>query len=158
MWCTHRGVKILVLAKKIFFLKIYSYLIELFTHKRISPDCPFKGTQRLVKNSILTQRCTFWLCGVMPTAELDSAEEAHRRAWLLGVMRTAEFFWELFITWPGPHPCGVFLLKKWWKSCYTVPLIYVFCFPHQSCGCEYSVRTFTAAYLWSCTEVQYKLF
>ena len=39
--------------------QIFPYMIELFTPERISPDWPFKGTQRLVKISILTPWCAF---------------------------------------------------------------------------------------------------
>ena len=60
-WCAwHRGVKILGLTNQIFFLQIFSFIIDLFTPERISPDCPFKRNQRFSKISIL-----------MHTAELD---------------------------------------------------------------------------------------
>ena len=45
----------------------------MFTPKRISPDCPFKGTQRLIKISLLTPQCALLLHGVMHTAESDFA-------------------------------------------------------------------------------------
>ena len=101
-WCSSNcGVKILVLANKIFFLQTYSYMIELFTPKRISPECPFKGTQRLVKILILTPRCAFWLYGVMHTAKLDFVVwstpwsltqrcDAHHGVWLRGGKHTGE--------------------------------------------------------------------
>ena len=83
-------------------------MIELFTPKRISPDCPFKSTPRLLKILILTLRCAFWHCGVMHTAELDSAFgstpqsflrnlvtltprcDAHCGVWLRGWKHTTE--------------------------------------------------------------------
>ena len=55
-------------------------MIELFTPKRISPDCPFKGTQRLVNISISTLWCAFWLPRVMHTTELDSAVRSTPRS------------------------------------------------------------------------------
>ena len=74
LWCTcHRGIKILGLANQNIFLQIFSFMIDVFTPKRISPDCPFKNNQRLTKISILTLRCAIWICGEMHTAELDSA-------------------------------------------------------------------------------------
>ena len=45
------------LANKIFFLKIFSFMIDVVTPKRISLDCPFKSNQRLTKISILTLQC-----------------------------------------------------------------------------------------------------
>ena len=96
-WCAwHQGVKILSFFKS--FLSWYMYI---FTPKRISPDCPFKSNQRLSKILILTPRCAFLLRGVMPTTELDSTVrctprsltppwDAHRGAWLCGMMHTAK--------------------------------------------------------------------
>ena len=83
-------------------------MIDVFTIKRISPDCPFKSNQRLPKISILTPRCAVWLRGVMHTAESDSAEWCTPRSltprcdaqrgvfwgscypWLRGMMHTTE--------------------------------------------------------------------
>ena len=76
-------------------------MIDVFTLKRIFPDCPFKSNQRLTKISILTPWCASWLRGVMHTAELDSAVgctphsltlqcDVHRGVWLCGVMHTVE--------------------------------------------------------------------
>ena len=96
-WCAwHQGVKILSFFKS--FLSWYMYI---FTPKRIYPDCPFKNNQRLSKILILTPRCAFLLRGVMPTTELDSTVrctprsltppwDAHRGAWLCGMMHTAK--------------------------------------------------------------------
>ena len=107
----HRGVKILGLAIQKNFLQMFSFMIDVFTPKRISPDCPFKSNQRLTRISILTPQCAVWLCGVMHTAELDSSVsavgctpwsltprwEAHRQVfkkllitWLGGVMHTTK--------------------------------------------------------------------
>ena len=73
-WCAwHRGVKILGLANQNFFLHNFSFMIDVFTPKRISPDCPFKRNQRLTKISILTPQCAVWLHGGMHTAELELA-------------------------------------------------------------------------------------
>ena len=78
------------------------FMIDVFTPKRISPDCPFKNNQRLTENLILTLGCAVWLRSVMHTAELDSALwctplsffrnfdhltprcDAHCEAWLCG--------------------------------------------------------------------------
>ena len=75
-------------------------MIGVFTPERISSDFPFKSNQRLVKISILTLWCAFWLRGEMHTEEffenfssLDSAVwctprsltlrwDAHRRVFL----------------------------------------------------------------------------
>ena len=83
-------------------------MIEVFTHKRISPNCPFKSNQRASNFFILTPRCAGWLPGVMHGAQLKSALgwrpqsltppiDAHRRAfseirvtWLHGVMHIVE--------------------------------------------------------------------
>ena len=50
-------------------LKLYSLIMDVFTHKRISPDCSLKSNQRPEKFSILTPRCAFGLRGVHDTAE-----------------------------------------------------------------------------------------
>ena len=44
-------------------LQIFSFLIDVFTPKRIYPDCPFKCIQRQVKISILTPQCAVCLFG-----------------------------------------------------------------------------------------------
>ena len=67
--------KILGLAnQKLFSLNLF-FMIEMFTPKRISPDCPFKSSQRPPKFSILTPQCDAhcgaWLRGIILTAELD---------------------------------------------------------------------------------------
>ena len=94
-------IKILVLENKRS-IQLLSSMMDVFTPKRISRDCPFKSNQRLTNISILTPRCAIWLRRVMHTEELDSAEgctlqsltpqwNAHRGA-----------FWEILITWlPG---------------------------------------------------------
>ena len=48
-------------------------MIDVFTSKRISPECPLKSNQRPSKFSILTPWCAVWLHGVIHTGELDSA-------------------------------------------------------------------------------------
>ena len=73
-------------------------MIEVFTPKRIFPDCPFKSNQRPVKFLIQTLPCAVWLRGMMHITELDSTlgctlwYDAHR-----GV------FWEIWVNWL----CGV---------------------------------------------------
>ena len=64
-------------------LKSFTFMIDLFTPKRISPDCLFKSNHRQVKISILTPCCTVCLrCdvyrgdhlhGMMHTTEIVSA-------------------------------------------------------------------------------------
>ena len=71
----HHGVNILGLANLKNVLQIFSFMIDVFTPKRISLDCPFKSNQRLTKILILTSRC-----------------DAHHGAWLRGEMHTAELF------------------------------------------------------------------
>ena len=75
-------------VKPLFILLISSFMIELFTPKRISPDWPFKSNQRL------TLQCSVWLRCVMHTTE---QYDAHRGAWLRGGMHTAEFLKNLNI-------------------------------------------------------------
>ena len=53
----HRGVKILGLANKKNVLHIFSFMIDVFIPKWISPDCPSKSNQRLSKISIMTPQC-----------------------------------------------------------------------------------------------------
>ena len=81
-------VKMLGLANKKMFLQIFSFMIGVFTPKRISPDCPFKSNQRLTKILILTPRCAVWLPGV----QFDSGVCILRNfiTWLHGGMHTAE--------------------------------------------------------------------
>ena len=50
-------LKILCLANQKFVLQIFSFMIDVFTSKRISPDCLFKGNHRQVKISNLIPRC-----------------------------------------------------------------------------------------------------
>ena len=52
----HQGVNILGLANQIFFLEIFSFMIDVVTPKRISPNCPFT-----VKATRDAQRFWFWL-------------------------------------------------------------------------------------------------
>ena len=95
-------------------------MLDAFTPKRISPNCPFKSYQRLSQILILTLRCAVWLRGVRHTAQLDSEVwctprsltpwcAAHRGAWLRGRKHTAELdsavgstqriFWESWYPW-----------------------------------------------------------
>ena len=77
-------------------------MIELFTPKRISLDCPFKGKQILVKISILTARCAFWLRSRKHTAELDSAVGNTPRSLTSGCDAHRWVFWESWYPWlPG---------------------------------------------------------
>ena len=48
-------------------------MINVFTPKRISPDCLFKSNHRKVKNSILFPRCAIYLRSMLHTAEIISA-------------------------------------------------------------------------------------
>ena len=108
-WCAwHRGVKILGLTNQIFFLQIFSFIIDLFTPERISPDCPFKSNQRFSKISILMHTAeldpTVWCTPGSLTPRYDAPIgafweilghltplcDAHRGAWLRGGMHTAE--------------------------------------------------------------------
>ena len=70
-WCAAQcRVRHFFLINQHFILQIFSFMIDVFTPKRISPDCPFKSNQSQTK--ILILRCTVCLCGVMHTAEIDS--------------------------------------------------------------------------------------
>ena len=92
-------------------------MIEVFTHIRISPDCPFKSNQKPANFWIwvcgvhfdyaVWSTCWAWLCGMMHTVELDSPEgctpwsilrnlghltprsDSHCGAWLYGMMHIA---------------------------------------------------------------------
>ena len=55
-------------------------MIDVFTPRRISPDCPFKSNQRQAKISISTSWCAVWLCSVHHTAA----------DWLCSGMHTVE--------------------------------------------------------------------
>ena len=68
-----QGVIILGLANQKNVLQIFSFMINVFPPKRISPDGPFKRNQRFKKISLLTLRCGVWLRRVMHTVELDLA-------------------------------------------------------------------------------------
>ena len=88
LWCAwHHRVKILGLANQKIVLQIFSFMIDLFTHKRIFPDCLFKSNERLSKMSILTPQCAVWLHGLMQTAEFLFFR--YFFSWLCGVMHTA---------------------------------------------------------------------
>ena len=49
--------KILGLANQKYFLQIFSFMIDVFTPKRIYIDCHFKSIQKFTNFSILTPRC-----------------------------------------------------------------------------------------------------
>ena len=48
-------------------------MIDVFTLKRISPDCLFKSNHSQMKISILIPQCAIYLRGGLPTAEIISA-------------------------------------------------------------------------------------
>ena len=53
----------MILVNQHVILQIFPFLIDVFTPKRIYPDCPFKCIQRQVKISILTPQCAVCLFG-----------------------------------------------------------------------------------------------
>ena len=79
---SHRRIKILDLANQKKFLHIFSFILDVFTPKMISPDCFFKSNERLTKISILILQCAVWLRGVHPIGGL----------WLHSGKHTAELF------------------------------------------------------------------
>ena len=101
-WCaTDCGDKKIFFANQNFILKIFSFMINVLTTKRIFPNGLFKSNQRQVKISILTPRYVVCLCGVLQNADIVSAVcckmlrsslwcPAHCRDWLRGVLHTAE--------------------------------------------------------------------
>ena len=89
------------LSKSKNFLQIFSFMIDVFTPKRISPDCLFKSNHRQVKISILIPRCAIYLRGMLHTAEIISAVgctprksspryATYRQDHLRGVLHTSE--------------------------------------------------------------------
>ena len=58
--------------------QIFSFMIDVFTPNRISPDCPFKRNQRHMKILIFDSA----------VCSLSLWCDAHRRDWLPGVMHT----------------------------------------------------------------------
>ena len=67
-------------------LQIFSFMIDVFAFKRISPACPFKSNQRLAKISILTPQCDAHrgagLRSGKVTAKLDSVVGCTPRSFL----------------------------------------------------------------------------
>ena len=81
-------------------------MIDVFTPKRISPDCPFK-TLNATKDQ---QNFRIWLLSVQFDSVVGCTPrsltpwhdgDAHCRAWLFGVMHIAHHtvFWEIWSTW-----------------------------------------------------------
>ena len=67
--------------------QIFSFMIDVFTPNRISPDCPFKSNQRHMKILIFDSA----------VCSLSLWCDAHRRDWLPGVMHTrVEWFLKNF--------------------------------------------------------------
>ena len=60
-----------------FMLQIFSFIIDVLTHKRISPDCLFRSNHRQLKNQLLFPRCAIYsrdhLRSMQHTAETISA-------------------------------------------------------------------------------------
>ena len=92
-------------------LQIFSFMIDVFTHKRISPDCLFKSNYREVKILILILQCAIYLRGMLHTAEIISTVGctprrsspqwvAHRGDHLLGGLHTAEIISAVYCTLP----------------------------------------------------------
>ena len=88
------GVNILGLVNPPFILKISSFMIDVFTRKRISNDCPFKSNQRPENFSILTPHCAVWLRSMMYIAELL------RYLVFLTLWCDRWDFFKIVITWP----------------------------------------------------------
>ena len=56
-----------------FILQIFSFMVDVFTHKIISPACFFQSNHRQVKNLILFQQCAIYLRDMLHTMEMISA-------------------------------------------------------------------------------------
>ena len=124
-------------SKPTFILQIFSFMIDVFTPKRISPYCPFNSNKSLTKILILTLRSDAhpgaWLGGGIHTAKPNSAVGckprsflsnfkhltprwwAHCRAWLSGGLQTAELDSVVWCTpvswtprWDAHAHCGAF--------------------------------------------------
>ena len=85
-------------------LLMVSFMIDMFTPKKISPDCPLKSNQKLTKISILTLQCDAhrgaWLHSGKHTVELDSAVGCTLRSFL----RNFDY-----LTQRSDAPCGAWL-------------------------------------------------
>ena len=79
------------LSKYIFFLQIFSYMVELFTSNRICPNCPFKGTQRVVKMLVLYS--SWWLGDVAAPLIFYYRKMRYNIGWHVQMKRTKTVIW-----------------------------------------------------------------
>ena len=111
--CMTPGVKIVGLANPKKFLKIFSFMINVFTSKRISPYCPFKSNY-----STDSQRFQFWLHSVQfesvvwctpqsLTLRRDAHAELFETYWLLDSAVGCTMH---SLTYPWDAHCGVRLV------------------------------------------------
>ena len=135
----HHVVKILGLENQNIFLQIFSFLIDVFTPKRISPDCPFKSNQRPATFSIQTTRCAVWLHGGMHTAKLDSVVWCKLQSLARRCDTHYRVFWEIWVTllitlWCDAHR-RAWLCRTVWctlqKSDYCTSKMSVFVFSNS---------------------------
>ena len=90
-WCAwHLGVNILGLVKPLFIIKIFSFMIDMFTPKRGLLIFPLEASRD-------QRNFRFWLWGVHHTVDLDSS------VWC--ILQTPRYdahsrvFWEIWVTW-----------------------------------------------------------
>ena len=90
---TPRSQKLDFVVNQLFILQIFSFMIDVFTHESICPECPFKSNQR--KREIFdfdSAVCSaVWhIDSAVHGMHTTESNLAHRGDWLSGVMDTAE--------------------------------------------------------------------
>ena len=112
------GVKILGSVKPLFVLQIFSFMIEVFTRKRIFPIVPLKAT-RNHRIFDFDSPCAVWLCGMMHTAESDSAVGCTPGSFLK-FEYLSEIELENFRSWHTPFKYSRWLIHKLYNKCFLV--------------------------------------
>ena len=69
VWSTPLRSKFFLITQH-FILQIFSFMLDLFTTKRISSDCLFKSNHRKVKKSILFPQCAVYIRSMLHTGEI----------------------------------------------------------------------------------------
>ena len=90
---TPRSQKLDFVVNQLFILQIFSFMIDVFTHESICPECPFKSNQR--KREIFdfdSAVCSaVWhIDSAVHGMQTTESNLAHRGDWLSGVMDTAK--------------------------------------------------------------------
>ena len=103
------------LVNQHFMFEIFSFIIDVFTPKRISTDCPFKSNLRQVDF-------------VSTVCSLSLRCDAHHGDWLSGGMQTAEIIWAVC--------CTPLRFVQSWSSClrggmHTAEIVSAVCIPQR---------------------------